>query len=120
MRYLFNSDNYDLTDPGSIPNLLVQHLYFVGVAMLVSLVIAIPLGILVTRYRSLYLPVLGIADLLYSIPGIALIAILIPIPAIGIGPLAIIIPLVLYTQVALIRNTAAAINGIDPLLLEVG
>ena len=120
MQYLLSPFNYDLSDSESIPNLIVQHLYLVGIAMLISLIIAIPVGILVARYKKLYSPVITIADVLYSIPGIALIALLLTIPLIGISPATVIIPLVLYTQLVLIRNTAAAINGIDPLLLEVG
>ncbi len=120
MSYLFQPYNYDLNDPSSIPNLVLEHAYLVGIAMLISLVIAIPLGILVARNKRLYLPVITLADLLYTIPGIALVAILISIPAFGLGLATIIIPLVLYTQLVLIRNTATAINGVDPLLLEVG
>lgn len=118
MSYLFQAYNYDLSDPASIPNLFVDHLYLVGITMLISLIIAIPLGILVARRRRLYLFVITIADLLYALPGIALIGILIAIT--GLSLATAIIPLILYTQLVLIRNTAAAINGIDPLLLEVG
>jgi osmoprotectant transport system permease protein len=118
MRYLLSSFNYNWDDPNSIPNLFLQHLYLVGVSLLIAIVIAIPLGILVSRYRRLYLPIIAIADILYTIPGIALIGILIAL--IGSDPAIIIIPLVLYAQLVLIRNTATAIDAIDPLLLEVG
>lgn len=118
MHYLLSPYNYDLTDPGSIPNLFLQHLYLVSITMLISLIIAIPLGLLVTRYRRLYLPVITISGLLYTIPGIALIGVLITIT--HLTPATVIIPLVIYTQLVLIRNTAAAVNGIDPLLIEVG
>jgi len=118
MSYLFNPANYDLSDPGSIPNLLIQHLTIVGIAMLISLLIAIPLGILAARYKWLYPPVISIAGVMYTIPALALIAFLVPVTGLTIGT--IIIPLILYAQIALIRNTAAAINGIDPLLIEVG
>ncbi|MBV8695139.1 MAG: ABC transporter permease, partial [Ktedonobacteraceae bacterium] len=80
--------------------------------------IALPLGILVARRPRLYLLVITIADLLYTVPALALIAILITIT--GLSLATAIIPLVIYTQLVLIRNTATAINGIDPLLLEVG
>ena len=118
MSYLFNPANYDLSDPGSIPNLLIQHLTIVGIAMLISILIAIPLGILAARYKWLYPPVISIAGVMYTIPALALIAFLVPVTGLTIGT--IIIPLILYAQIALIRNTAAAINGIDPLLIEVG
>lgn len=118
MRYLFNSYNYNLDDPASIPNLLWQHAFLVGVSMIISLIIAIPLGILVVRYRRLYLPIITIADLLYTIPGLALLGVLITLPGFGLGFQTAIFPLVLYTQLVLIRNTAAGINGIDPLYIE--
>ncbi len=120
MRYIFSPYNYDLTDPESIPNLFAQHLYLVGVAMLISLIIAIPIGLLVARRPRLYLFVITIADLLYTIPGIALLGLLITVPGFGLSPLTALFPLILYTQLVLIRNTAAAVNGIDPLMVEVG
>ncbi|HYL42619.1 MAG TPA: ABC transporter permease [Ktedonobacteraceae bacterium] len=118
MSYLLDPANYDLTDPSSIPNLTVQHLIIVGISMLLSLIVAIPIGIAIARYKKLYTPVIGIAGILYTIPGLALLGYLVPIT--GLSLTTIIIPLFLYAQLALIRNTAAAINGIDPLLIEVG
>ena len=70
------------------------------------------------RYRRFYLPVVSISGLLYTIPSIAAFALLIPFT--GLSPATAIIPLVIYNQLVLIRNTTAAINGIDPLLIEVG
>jgi osmoprotectant transport system permease protein len=118
MHYLLQSYNYNLSDSESIPNLFLKHLAFVGIIMLISLIIAIPLGILVAHYRRLYLPAITISGLLYTIPSIAAFALLIPITK--LTPATAIIPLVLYNQLVLIRNTAVAINGIDPLYLEVG
>jgi osmoprotectant transport system permease protein len=120
MQYIFSPYNYDLSDPESIPNLFLQHLYLVGIAMLVSLIIAIPLGLLVARRPRLYLFVITVADLLYTIPGIALLGLLITIPGLGLSIFTALIPLILYTQLVLIRNTAAAVNNIDPLMVEVG
>ncbi len=118
MRYLLNPLHYDPTDQSSITNLLFQHLIIVGISMLISIVIAIPIGLLVARYRPAYTPVITGASLLYTIPGIALLAFLVPIT--GLSLTTIVIPLVLYAQLVLIRNTVAGINGIDPLLPEVG
>ncbi|HYU71361.1 MAG TPA: ABC transporter permease [Ktedonobacteraceae bacterium] len=118
MHYILQPYNYDLTDPESIPNLFLKHLSFVGITMLISLIIAIPVGILLARYRRLYLPVVSISGLLYTIPSIAAFALLIPFT--GLSPATAIIPLVIYNQLVLIRNTVTAINGIDPLLIEVG
>lgn len=118
MHYILQPYNYNLSDPESIPNLFLKHLAFVGIILLISIAIAIPLGILVARYRRLYLPVISVSGLLYTIPSIAAFALLIPIT--GLTPATAIIPLVIYNQLVLIRNTAAGINGIDPLLIEVG
>jgi osmoprotectant transport system permease protein len=116
MRYIFSSYNYDLSDPESIPNLLLQHLQLVGISMIIAIIIAIPLGLLIVRYKRLYLPVITVAGLLYTIPGVALIGLLITIT--HLSPATIIIPLVIYAQLVLIRNTVTGVNNIDPLLLE--
>jgi osmoprotectant transport system permease protein len=118
MRFLLNPSNYALSDPSSIPNLIGQHLTIVGIAMGIALAIALPLGVLAARYRRLYLPLLGVAGLLYTIPALALLAVLVPIT--GLRPTTIIVPLVLYAQLVLIRNTAAAIHAVDPIVLGVG
>lgn len=118
MHYILSPYNYDLSDPGSIPNLFLQHLYLVGITMLISLIIAIPIGIFVAHRQRLYLAIITTSGLLYTIPSIAAFALLIPIT--GLSLATAIIPLVLYNQLVLIRNTAAAVNGIDPLLIEVG
>jgi len=118
MKYLFNPYNYDLSDDGSIPKLFLQHLSLVTITMVISLIIAIPLGIFIARRQRWYAVVITIADFLYTIPGVALIGVLITI--VHLSPLAIIIPLICYTQLALLRNTAAAVRGVDPLLLDVG
>ncbi|MFL5626115.1 MAG: ABC transporter permease [Ktedonobacteraceae bacterium] len=118
MSYLLNPANYDPTDSSSIPNLLVQHLTIVLIAMLISMIIAIPVGILIARYRWLNLPVITTADFFYTIPALALLGYLVPIT--GLSLATIVIPLILYAQLALIRNTAAGVRGVDPLLIEVG
>jgi osmoprotectant transport system permease protein len=118
MKYLLDPGNYDLADTGSIPNLLMQHLAIVGISMAISVVIALPVGVLIARRPRLYLPVVTVAGFLYTIPGLALLAFLVPVT--GLGTTTIVIPLVLYAQIVLIRNTAAAVNSIDPALLEIG
>ncbi|GAC1397875.1 MAG: hypothetical protein NVS4B12_15300 [Ktedonobacteraceae bacterium] len=118
MHYIFQPYNYDLSDQNSIPNLFLAHLYLVGITMLISLIIAIPVGILLARYRRFYLPTVTVTGLLYTVPSIAAFALLIPIT--GLSMATAVIPLVIYNQLVLIRNTVTAIDGVDPLLLEVG
>ena len=118
MRFLLTPSSYALSDPSSIPHLLVQHLTIVGSSMSIAILIALPVAVIVARYRGLYLPVITVAGLLYTIPGLALLALLVPVT--GLNMTTIIIPLVVYAQLILIRNTVAAITGIDPLLVDVG
>jgi osmoprotectant transport system permease protein len=118
LNYLLNPNSYNPADPNSIPNLFLRHMYIVGVAMVISIIIAIPIGLLVSRYRQWYTPVIAFSGLLYSIPAIALVAVLITITGLTLGT--ILIPLIVYNQLALINNTATAVNNIDPLYLDVG
>jgi osmoprotectant transport system permease protein len=118
MHFLLDPANYALTDPSSVPNLLLQHLVIVGTSMLIAIPVAVPLGVAIARYRRFYLPVITAAGLLYTIPGLALLALLVPVT--GLNATTAIIPLVLYAQLVLIRNTAAAIDAVDPVLVETG
>ena len=118
MNTLLNPNSYNLADPNSIPNLFFRHMHIVGLAMLISILIAVPIGLLLSRYRRLYTPVITFSSLLYSIPAIAFVAMLITVTGLSLGT--IIIPLVVYNQLALISNTAVAVNNIDPLYVEIG
>ncbi len=118
MNYLLSPSSYNLADPNSIPNLFLRHMYIVGLAMLISVVIAIPIGLLVARYPRLHTPIVTLSGIMYSIPALAFVAVLITVTGLSLGT--IIIPLVVYNQLALISNTAAAVNNIEPLYIEVG
>lgn len=118
MSYILDGYNWDLTDPGSIPNLLIAHISITAVCVLIGLAIAFPLALLVARFTRFYLPAVSAAGILYTLPSLALFAILIPFTA--FSPATVIIPLVIYTQVVLIRNIVAGIRAVDPQLVEVG
>ncbi|MBF6590668.1 MAG: ABC transporter permease [Ktedonobacterales bacterium] len=118
MSYIFDGANWDLTDPGSIPHLLFAHLDITIISMAIALLIAFPIGLLVARYKRLYIPVLSTAGILYTIPSLAALAFLVPFTK--LTQATIIIPLVAYAQVVLIRNIVAAIRAVDPALVEVG
>lgn len=120
MRYLLDLNNWDFSDPNSLSSRVMQHLYITGVSLLLGLAIAIPIALLVARYRRLYGPIIAAASIIYTLPSLAVVALLIPVPGFGLGPNTIIAPLVAYTQVVLIRNIVAAIDAIDPTLVEVG
>jgi osmoprotectant transport system permease protein len=94
--------------------LLSQHLVLVLVSTFVAVVIGVPTGVLLTRKRVLRGPVLGIANVMQTIPSLALFGFLIPLPFIGgIGARTAIIALVLYALLPIIRNTVTGILGVD-------
>jgi osmoprotectant transport system permease protein len=72
------------------------HIFLSFVSVAVALIIALPVGILSARYRKIYPPVTFVTGILYSIPSLALFAILISIPGVSIGPTPVIIALVAY------------------------
>lgn len=99
--------------------LLRQHLLLVLVSTVIAVAIGIPTGILLTRSKVLRGPVLGIANVMQTIPSLALFGFLIPLPFIGgIGARTAIIALVLYALLPIIRNTVTGILGVDPNVRE--
>jgi osmoprotectant transport system permease protein len=99
--------------------LLRQHLILVLVSTAVAVMVGLPTGILLTRKQSLRGPVLGIANVMQTIPSLALFGFLIPLPFIGgIGARTAIIALVLYALLPIIRNTVTGILNVDPAVRE--
>lgn len=98
-----------------------EHLFLVGIAIAVATLLGLPLGILITRRAIWRQPVLAIANILQTIPSLALFGLLIPVPVIGgIGPVPAIVALTLYSFLPIIRNTYTGIMGIDPAIREAG
>jgi len=99
--------------------LTLQHLWLVGIATGVAVLGGVPLGILVTRRPALNRTVLGAANILQTIPSLALFGFLIPLPFLGgVGASTAIVALVVYALLPIIRNTVTGINGIDPAVRE--
>src|SRR6266404_3928632 len=93
---------------------IAQHLWLVFISIAIAMVIALPLGILITRRKRLRAPVLGIANVMQTIPSLALFGFLIPLPFIGgIGPRTAIVALVFYALLPIMRNTVTGILGVD-------
>lgn len=95
-----------------------RHILLSLIALFWSIIIAVPVGILLTRYRLLATPVLGIASVFQTIPSLALLGFMIPF--FGIGPLPAIIAMVVYALLPIIRNTYTGIMDVDKSLLEAG
>lgn len=99
----------------------LEHLYLVGVAILIAILVGIPLGIIVTRKPELSQPILGMANVMQTIPSLALFGLLIPLPVLGgIGDRTAIIALTLYSLLPIIRNTYTGIVNVDPAIREAG
>ncbi len=99
----------------------LEHLWLVGVSIGIATLVGIPLGILITRQRNLRQPVLIIANIMQTIPSLALFGLLIPVPIIGgIGTTPAIFALTLYSLLPIIRNTYTGIIGVDPAIREAG
>jgi osmoprotectant transport system permease protein len=97
------------------------HLLLVGISIAIATLVGIPLGILVTRKAHLRQPILGVANVLQTIPSLALFGFLISVPLIGgIGARTAIIALTLYSLLPIIRNTYTGITSVDPAIREAG
>ena len=89
------------------------------IAIAVAVLIGVPTGIALTRYRALRGPVLGVANVMQTIPSLALFGFLIPLPFIGgIGARTALVALVLYSLLPIIRNTVTGILGVEPTVRE--
>ncbi len=95
-----------------------QHIVLSIIALFWATVISIPAGILLTRYRFLAGPVLGVVSVFQTIPSLALLGFMIPL--FGIGPLPAIIAMVIYALLPILRNTYTGILDVDKALLEAG
>ncbi|MBU3090498.1 ABC transporter permease [Clostridium sp. CF011] len=98
--------------------LLLQHLQIVSLSISISLVIAIPLSLLILRSKVLSVVVLSSLGVIYSVPSLALFALLIPL--LGLGKGTAIFVLVIYNQYILVRNIFAAFKSIDSSIIEAG
>lgn len=102
-----------------IMDLTLEHLVLVGVAMAIAIAVAMPAGILLTRRAPLQRWVIGFANVMQTVPSLALFGFLIPLPLIGgIGKHTAIIALVLYALLPVLRNTLTGILGVDPAVRE--
>jgi len=108
--------------------LIFEHLFLVVVATGIAVLIGVPLGILLTRKPALSKPILGFANIMQTVPSLALFGFLIPLNIYlfqfkivgGIGARTAIVALVLYSLLPIIRNTFTGISNVDPAIREAG
>lgn len=100
--------------------LTIEHIWLTAAAMLFSTAIAVPIGIWLTRTPRWARPILGIANVLQTIPSLAMFGFLLPLPWLGERAARIaIVALTAYALLPILRNTYAGIRSIDPSITEV-
>lgn len=102
-----------------IATLTIEHLWLVGWAMGLALLVGLPLGVLVARRPRWRSPILGLANIIETIPSLALFGFLLSAPWIEQrADRQAITALALYALLPIIQNTQAAIRGIEPTVRE--
>ncbi|MBS1813824.1 MAG: ABC transporter permease [Acidobacteria bacterium] len=106
---------------GEITRLLIEHLWLTGWALAIAVLIAVPTGILLTRKPALAKPVIGFANVLQTIPSLALFGLLLPVPFFGDSAARLaIVALTGYALLPILRNTYAGVRSIEPSLTNIG
>ena len=99
--------------------LTLEHCWLVGMSMLLAVAIGVPLGILITRRAPLDKPILGGANIIQTIPSLALFGFLLPVPWLGArADRLAIVALTGYALLPIIRNTCTGIRAVNPSVRE--
>jgi len=116
-----NPLGYIAAHPWEVLDLAGEHLVLAGIATALGAAVGVPTGIYLTRRPGAAAWVLGAANVVQTIPSLALFGFLIPLPLLGgIGARTAIVTLVLYSLLPIIRNTHAGILSVDPSIREAG
>lgn len=103
-----------------IARLTFEHVWLTASAMLLACAIALPLGVLLTRRQAFAKPVIGVANVLQTIPSLALFGLLLPVPFLGDRAARLaIVALTAYALLPILRNTYAGIGSVDPAVIDV-
>ncbi len=108
--------SYIVDNWSTVVSLTIEHLQITGTAVIFAIFFAVPLGILLTRYRKISQVVLGMVGVLQTIPSLALLAIMIPFLGIGFRPA--VVALFLYALLPIVRNTYTGVRDVTPGLVE--
>jgi osmoprotectant transport system permease protein len=108
-----------LQDRGEVLARSLEHIGLVGASMAIALAVGLPLGVASVRRAALRRWVLGAANVVQTIPSLALFGFLIPVPWIGgVGASTAIVALALYALLPILRNTCTGILEVDPAVIE--
>ena len=101
--------------------LLLQHIVLVAVSTGAAIAIGIPVGVLAARRPRLGAPIVWLANVVQTIPSLAMFGFLLPLPLVGgLGARVAIVVLILYALLPIIRTTVAGLRGVDRVLVEAG
>ena len=104
----------------TILSLTIEHLWLTAAAMIFATAIAVPVGVWLTRSPAWARPIIGVANILQTIPSLAMFGFLLPLPWLGDRAARIaIVALTAYALLPILRNTYAGIRGIDPAVMDV-
>jgi osmoprotectant transport system permease protein len=104
--------SYLVAHAGNVALLALAHLGLVAAALATALAIALPLGLWIARNERALRIGLGVLGALYTIPSLALLALLVEV--VGLGPAPVFVALVVYAQFVLVRNVVAGVRAVDP------
>src|SRR3954451_14284632 len=101
--------------------LLGQHIVLVATARSVAVALGVPLAISASRRPRLAAPIVAVANVVQTIPSLAMFGFLLPVPLVGgVGARAALVVLILYGLLPIVRTTIAGLAGIDPSIREAG
>src|SRR5438552_7365553 len=104
-----------------LATLFGQHIVLVATATLVAVALGVPLGIFASRRPRLAAPIVAIANVVQTIPSLAMFGFLLPVPLVGgVGARAALSVLILYGLLPIVRSTIVGISGIDASIREAG
>lgn len=116
MKQIVDGVRYLINNFGTVAQLTWQQLTLTLTVLVISLLIALPLGVLLSRVAWLRTPVLSVLSIIYTIPSLALLVLLLPL--FGLGPRTAVVALVAYAQVVLVRNTLLGLTSVEPAVIE--
>jgi osmoprotectant transport system permease protein len=104
-----------------VANLLAQHVLLVTIATVAAVLLGVPLGIFAARRPRLSAPVVAAANIVQTVPSLAMFGFLLPVPLLGgVGARAAIVVLILYGLLPIVRTTIAGLQNIDRSIREAG
>ena len=108
--------NYFSSNASTILDLFTEHIQLTFLAIIASILIGVPLGILISYVKPAKKPIMGLTNIIQAIPSMALLGFLIPF--VGIGTKPAIIMVILYSLLPIVKNTYAGISNVNPDTLE--